>query len=185
MMNNKKLLALLLAGMMCMSVTACNKKEELSEEELAAQAAIEQENKEILMNDYRGGIKRTLALKDNILELVDTMKTNNVTVRENNPNSFWNKDDYQDFVTSRYTQKADGGYALKEGVSITRNEKDDYSVSGLKNKTIRTGNSSYEGTANYRILYDCDKDWCKAYMSVTVDRNIAPVTAELFENLYS
>ena len=212
-MKNKKILAFLLASMMCISMTACNKKEELSEEELAAQAAIEQENKEILMNDYRGGVKRTLALKNSILELVDTMKANNVTVRESNPNSFWSKDDYQDFVTnfmntdiindtqwfneeeadweqtytqicsqsSHYTQKADGGYALKEGVSITRNEKDDYSVSGLKNKTIRTGNSSYEGTANYRILYDCDKDWCKAYMSLTVDQNIAPVTAELFE----
>ena len=213
MMNNKKLLALLLAGMMCMSVTACNKKEELSEEELAAQAAIETENKEILMNDYRGGVKRTLALKNSILELVDTMKANNVTVRENNPNSFWDKDDYQDFVTnfmntaiindtqwfneeeadweqtysyicsqaSSYTQATDGGYALKNGISITRNEKDDYSISGIKSGSVHTGNSSYEGTANYRILYDCDKDWCKAYMSVTVDRNIAPVTAELFE----
>ena len=77
---------------------------------------------------------------------------------------------------------------IKSGISVVRNEKDDYSISGvpLVYSTI-IDNLNYElsGKANYRILYDCDKDWCKAYVELNhEDSNLKgypPYTVELFE----
>ena len=220
-MKSKKTIALLLSCIMLLSagMTACGNDNEISEEEQAAANAAATLTQEIHMNDYRGGITRTLALKDNILNLVDTMKSNNTAVRESNPESFWTKDGYQDFVTnfmntgiiddtkwfneeeaswestykqicsqsSRYTAVSDGSYILKSGVNVIRNEKDDYSVTGLKDISIKITNSKlaqddeYKGTANYRILYDCDKDWCKAYMNLSVDNAVTPFTIEMLE----
>jgi len=222
-MKKKRTAILLLSCVLLFSgsITACG-NEKVSEEQAQAQqtqAKLERETKEIHMNDYRGGVKRTLALKDNILVLVDNMKSNNVKLREQNPDTFWTQEGYQDFVTnfmstriiedtewfneeeadwqstykqicsqkSRYTKNSDGSYVLKEGVSVTRNEKDDYSISGLtkitfKMKSLKTlKDVSYQGNANYRILYDCNKDWCKSYMSLSVDDAINPFTAEMLE----
>lgn len=77
---------------------------------------------------------------------------------------------------------------IKSGISIVRNEKDDYSVSGVDFyylTIIDNLNYSFNGKANYRILYDCDKDWCKAYVELNhSDSNLKgypPYTVELFE----
>lgn len=220
-MKRKKTAALLLSCIMLLSagMTACGNNNQPTEEQQAAAKAEETLTKEIHMNDYRGGITRTLAIKDNILTLVDDMKSNNAIVRENNPESFWTKDGYQDFVTnfmstgiiddtkwfneeeaswestyqqicsqkSRYTSSSDGSYVLSSGVKVLRNEKDDYSITGLKDISVKVINSklsqneTYNGTGNYRILYDCDKDWCKSYLTVSVDSSITPFTMEMLE----
>lgn len=72
------------------------------------------------------------------------------------------------------------GYASKyPSLLITRNEKDDYSITGINgnwnNSNIYTGNFSY------RILYDCDKDWCKAYTTLAINADVPDITTELFE----
>ena len=156
-----------------LGTTACaNNSAETEEQQKAAQAAATL-TKEIHMNDYRGGVLRTLALKDNILSLVEGMKANNASLRESNPDSFWTKDGYQDFVTNfmntgiiddtqwfneeeadwektyaylcshkfRYTASSDGAYVLKDGVSIIRNEKDDYSIIGVPSNKVELTNT--------------------------------------------
>ena len=75
---------------------------------------------------------------------------------------------------------------LKSGVSIVRNEKDDYSVLGVPaTYTITIDNKVYSanniGTVNYRILYDCDKDWCKAYAQMSILDGFPPSTLQLYE----
>lgn len=202
------MLSLLLACMMMCSVTACNSDDAVAEEQVQQNAAAEMETKVIHMNDYRGGLKRTLALKENILALVDTMKSNNAAIRESSPDTFWSKDGYQDFVTnfmntnlfddtqwfneeqsdwqgtyqqicsqpSSFTTLNEENYVLQSGVSVLRNEKDDYSVKGMKSFL-----GTYSGSAEYRILYDCDKDWCKAYKTIDVNSIVAPVVSDLYE----
>lgn len=79
---------------------------------------------------------------------------------------------------------SDGGGSLKSGISILRNEKDDYSVTGAAvniGVTLNDVAYSFSGKANYRILYDCDKDWCKAYASLKLEPSLPAVTADLFE----
>lgn len=77
------------------------------------------------------------------------------------------------------------GGKLKSGVSVTRNEKDDYSVTGVPCDFNITFNGDYYAfknlKSNYRILYDCDKDWCKAYATMTIDKKMPAITTELFE----
>lgn len=194
--------------MMMYSATACNSDGTVTEEQAQQNAEAEIKTKVIHMNDYRGGLKRTLALKENMLALIDTMKSNNGTIRESSPDTFWSKDGYQDFVTnfmntkifddtqwfneeqldwqgtyqqicsqpSSFTALNEGSYVLQSGVSVLRNEKDDYSVKGMKSLL-----GTYSGGAEYRILYDCDKDWCKAYKTIDVNSIVAPVVSDLYE----
>lgn len=167
--------------------------------------------KKLKANDYEGGYSRAIALEENVLALMDDMKQNNGKIREENPNSFWLTDGYQDFVTNfMFSQiaedtclfneertnwdtvisetgkldavftEADGenGYKLMNGVNIVRNEKDDYSIYGAKT----TG--KYAGSLEYRILYDCDKDWAKAVSTLTLEGDgaeIPSITDDIFE----
>jgi hypothetical protein len=188
-------------------LTACGEEEEV----VVDTALIE-----LQQSDYRGGIKRTSALKSTILNIVESMKVNNDIVRQDSPNSFWTTDGYQDFVStlldtsiindtqwfneeerewsetyeqiatsaSSFTKESDGAYSLKSGISIVRNEKDDYAVTGTTNSLtfiIDGLSQSFSGSSDYRILYDCDKDWCKAYSIMNIDNSLPRVTAELFE----
>lgn len=164
---------------------------------------------EIRQNDYRGGITRTYALQWNVLNIMESMKRNNIVVREDNPNSYWTVNGYQDFVSTfltspiindtqwfneeetdwntvvgqmgsvpnSFTQVSDNGYAFKSGIYVERNEKDDYSIYGT---TAYIGSDS--GKSTYRILYDCDKDWCKAFSTVDINGSgVSNITAQLFE----
>ena len=183
-----------------------SKKEELSEEELTLQ-------KEIMQNDYRGGIIRTQALKNNVLSIMEDMKQNNVTIRTDNPNSFWTQDGYQDFVVNflnadiihdtqwfseeeyeweevidkvsseenSFTVKDDDNdtYKLAEGVKINKIEKDEYNVTCAG--SVLYDNIEYDGTFDYHILYDCDKDWCKAYAETNFNSELPAVTTQLYE----
>lgn len=220
-MNLKRLTATALA-VLCIAgtLTGCaNSKtgeEGATPEEQAAQAeAIA--TKEIQLNDYRGSITRTLQLKEDVLATMETMKSNNVTLRTNNPNSFWTTDGYQDFVVNflampiisdsqwfneeetkwedvitqisstenTFTQFSDEKYSLKAGVQVTRNEKDDYSVTGVPfSETLNADSEAkFEGKANYRFLYDCDKDWAKAYATLPLDAraDAEDVTVGMYE----
>ncbi len=167
--------------------------------------------KKLKANDYEGGYSRAIALEESVLALMDDMKQNNGKIREENPNSFWLTDGYQDFVTNfMFSQiaedtclfneertnwdtvisetgkldavftEADGenGYKLMNGVNIVRNEKDDYSIYGAKT----TG--KYAGSLEYRVLYDCDKDWAKAVSTLTLEGDgaeIPSITDDIFE----
>ena len=83
--------------------------------------------------------------------------------------------------------------AFKKGISVVRNNKDDYTVSGITAsldginllKTIAGSTKkkvTYSGDATWRALYDCDKDWAKAYCQVTFkDASLPQVTAQMFE----
>ena len=178
-------------------------------------------NLENRQNDYRGGIIRTLSLKDAVLNIMEGMKRNNILIRADNPNSFWTTSGYQDFVATfltspiindtqwfneeqtdfdraetqmfsvenSFTEKGDEGYVKKyKSSDAIRNEKDDYSITGLTgsltyNQTMKFSDTEqYTGPMVYRILYDCDKDWCKSYSMLTVNGTDVPfLTAEMFE----
>lgn len=145
------------------------------------------------------------------MNVMEQMKSNNTAVRETSPNSYWTADGYQDFVstfldtpiitdtqwfneeetdwdtvisqmaseTSSFSAGGDEGLTAK----VTRNEKDDYSVAGVSitDPLLMSSDNSTGLTANYRILYDCDKDWCKAYATATVDATLPDITTQLFE----
>lgn len=74
---------------------------------------------------------------------------------------------------------------LLSSVSVWRNEKDDYSVTGVPRYISFNYNGayySYSENADYRILYDCDKDWCKTYVTMPFkDANNITGTTDLFE----
>lgn len=84
-------------------------------------------------------------------------------------------------VANSFTVAGDEGYQAKSSsISPRRNEKDDYSITGLSGNIA--DNSAYNGSVEYRILYDCDKDWCKAYTTLTIGGSSIPnVTSEMFE----
>ena len=170
---------------------------------------------EIRQNDFRGGYRRTLALKDHILKIMESMRANNTVIRNDNPNSYWNTSGYQDFVATFLTQPiigdlcyfneeqtdfetvqntmvsvnnsftvpSDNGYKAKySNMNIVRNEKDDYSIYGVTGGiTTKNDSRTYSGSIEYRILYDCDKDWCKGYSYLTISGYDLPVTAEMYE----
>ncbi len=86
-------------------------------------------------------------------------------------------------VENSFTQPSsdsETGYASKyPSLLITRNEKDDYSVTGINGNW--NGSNIYVGNFSYRILYDCDKDWCKAYATLAINADVPNITTELFE----
>ena len=218
-MNLKRLTAAALAAL-CIAgtLTGCaNSKSGQAQtaEEQAAQAEARM-TQELQLNDYRGAYTRTESLKDNVLKTIENMKSNNVTLRTDNPNSFWNTDGYQDFVVNflstpiitdgqwfneeetdweavvkqlsttqnSFTQINDGAYTLKAGITITHNEKDDYSIAGVPFEgKFSTDSIPFKGTLSYRFLYDCDKDWAKGYATLPMDTamNIAAITPYMFE----
>lgn len=94
---------------------------------------------------------------------------------------------WQDIVTqmnsvenSFTTLNADtGAYVPKYQLSIVRNEKDDYSITGITNYEWA---KNYRGDLSYRILYDCDKDWCKAVATLDIQgEGIPNVVTDLYE----
>ncbi len=90
-------------------------------------------------------------------------------------------------VESSFTQESDGNYSFKEGIQIERNEKDDYSilnvpVSGIMFTNKENSESDIKGTEIYNILYDCDKDWCKAYSLLDLNTEYIPdIVPEIYE----
>lgn len=211
----RKLITIITLLTMILFVSSSCGANKISEEELAVAQKEAETNLEIKQNDYRGGVIRTFALKDHILSIMDNMKRNNGLIRSDSPNSFWNTQGYQDFVSTfltqsiindtqwfneeeatfeetksailttenKFTKKAnDGTYEpIEKNIKILRNEKDDYSISNITGMLF--DNKIYSGDISYRILYDCDKDWCKAYTNLILSSQYisSPVTTELFE----
>ncbi len=208
----KRKMIAFLASMMLLATgfTGCGKNNELTEEEKAAQAEAVKAA-ELQQNDYRGGIMRTYAFQENVLNLMETMKSNNITIRQDSPNSFWTEEGYEDFVVNflnkdimldtqwfneeettwdmiltqivsvdnSFTSMTDGAYHSKfPKMIVERNEKDDYEITGV---TGDMNHKEYNGDMSYRILYDCDKDWCKAYSTLEWNDDILPVNPEIFE----
>lgn len=207
----RKIICAIMVMVSILSLVGCETSTGANGDEATnAEARLAQELKQ---NDYRGGVVRTQALQANIIKVLDTMKSNNVSLREDSPNSFWSAEMYQDFVATfldipiindtcwfneeeaswestltqmgsqdnNFTEKNNDTYQL--AATVVRNEKDDYSVSGVQGTFYldSTNKKPYTGDRTYRILYDCDKDWCKAYALQFVDAEIPDVTAELFE----
>ena len=203
---------LLLSAYACSNNSSSNGAKELPVEIL-----------ELRQCDYRGGVKRALSLKSDVIELLENMKANNITIRQTSPNSFWSAEGYQDFVStfmeqmiiedtiwlneeqttwetilSQYQQTsrfADGNGGIK--IDIQKLEKDDYLMQEVPVTKAVTGKATIEddvidytvvinNLAEYRVLYDCDKDWCKAYGVTKLDsvrdkKTYASSTVELFE----
>lgn len=168
---------------------------------------------ELQMNDYRGGVMRTYEVRNAFLDLMEDMKQNNDKLRADNPNSFWGSEGYQDFVTNllaqdiifdteniteeeaswdevleeiantdnNFTEEDGDEYTLKNGVTITRNEKDDYSITVDDDNY---GDSMFTGETSYRILYDCDKDWCKSVKTIQLTASKAVGLPTITEELY-
>lgn len=246
----KKIIAAMTASLLLISMSGCatskSKKEDTSledVEEYIADAYIS-DGAGLALNDYRGAVLRTMCLRDLVLNKVDAMKAANVSIRQEQPNSYWNVSGYQDFVTTfineniindtkwfteeefayqhphewewvvwcmqqepstftsadgnsdAFGQKKDTGYdyPLIDGVKVVRNEKDDYSVSGLQLElegvkllqTVSGGmtkqSATYSGDAVYRALYDCDKDWAKTTCTVSFKEKYLPsITASFYE----
>lgn len=53
------------------------------------------ENIEVNQNDYRGAVKRTMAIKGNILSIIDTFNERNTSIVTENPSSYWESDAYK------------------------------------------------------------------------------------------
>lgn len=191
-------------------LTGCSNKNNTQTTDAPDVTAIDTATKEIRQNDFRGGVMRTYALQNNVLAIMESMKRNNIVVREDNPNSYWTTSGYQDFVSTFLTTPIinstqwfneeqttwdelvaqmfsvpnsftvpgdEGAYKAKSGVSAVRNEKDDYTVTGMS-ENIDTMN----GTSTYKVLYDCDKDWCKAFTDVYIPgARVSGVTGQLYE----
>lgn len=196
----------------CMGLlTSCGSKKMTDEEKAKAT-----EDKEIVQNDYRGGVKRTEAIQDSVIKTIDKMKSNNATIRENNPNSFWTQKGYLDFVVnflstpiinttqwlneeetewssvvkqtgsvenSLTVSDGEGGYSFSGDVTMVRNEKDDYEIDGA---TDSWGNGKLQGNCQYKVYYDCNRDWCKAYKNIIIDEGedtikLPDITTELYE----
>lgn len=228
--SKRKIMSIVCALLCCSSMmmfTGCGGTKQTPEEIQAEEQAKKAEaryNNELKQNDYRGGVQRCGVLKSEILNVMENMKANNVTVREDNPNGFWNVDGYQDFVSTfltssiindtqwfneeeiapddptknwestlsqmknyklSFTQVSgeDSPYVFMNGVEVLRREKDDYSVTGVPFKMYLNDvrDMTYEGTMSIRVLYDCDKDWCKAYGRVYDEEIGATITPQLFE----
>lgn len=221
-MKIMKRAAVIAVTMMCIAsvFSGCTtSKDANGNDEAKAKAAAETLAKEMKQNDYRGGVIRTGQLKNAVLSTMETMKSNNITLRESNPNSFWTTEGYQDFVVnflsepiindtqwfneeettwedivdqmnkvqSSFTIPSDGSYTLKPGIEVQKNEKDDYTilnvpVEGLMFTNKDTSPSDFTGIETYKILYDCDKDWCKAYSILDLNTELIPdIVPELFE----
>ena len=218
-MKVSRFISLALAAALSLTLTGCENGDSASSPEGttsdAAPVVLDTATKEMRQNDYRGGVMRTYALKDNVLAIMEGMKRNNAVVREDNPNSFWTTSGYQDFVATfltspiindlqwfneeqtdwntlvaqmlsvenSFTQyNSEGGFSQKyQSMSVWRNEKDDYEIYGTSGG-LRTVDGNYNGTLSYRILYDCDKDWCKAYATMPLGTSeIEDITVEMFE----
>lgn len=218
MKKTNKILTSALTLALFVSLTACS----VAGGENQATNTVPVEVQELSQCDYRGGLKRTASLKENVMSVIDDMKSNNIVVRKTSPNSFWTADGYQDFVSTFLEQQiiSDTEWLNEEqtdwetvlgqyktsrfanesgnlGIEIVRLEKDDYYMQGIEyNKFINgastIGGESYKyatyltGKADYRVLYDCDKDWCKAYGTMAVDAlsefdQFKKCTVELFE----
>ena len=206
-MKKSKILATVLSATIALSaigLTSCG-QQGLTDEQKAEQ----QLSEELKMNDYRGGIQRTHALLDNVTEIVKKMKSNNEKIREDTPNNYWYKKGYLDFVSTffdepiinntewfteeetknwdetykkittaenDFTQGGNDGTTLKDGIIITRNEKDDYKIN------VEGDNwNEYAGDTEYRIFYDCNRDWCKAYSKMSFNESMPEITTQLFE----
>ena len=214
----KKAIALFAAMMLAVTaLTGCNN----ASQDINAQqelAAANRKTMEMKQNDYRGGITRMKAIQGSIIKVMDTMKGNNTIIREDNPNSFWYTEGYQDFVATfldiplindtiwfneeegdwettmrmMCSQKnsfnivntdSETGYSL--ACKVTRNEKDDYLVSDLTTELTLLVNGrakTYKAEKSQcRVLYDSDKDWCKAYLTQTIDEGIPDATTQMVE----
>lgn len=200
----KRIMAVTTAVLMAISMVSCS----VSGNATSSGEQLDTVTKEIRQNDYRGGVTRTYAIQESVLEVMENMKSNNVTIRADSPNSFWTNDAYQDFVVNflnakiiddtqwfneeedtweatvvqmlsvnnSFTRSNNDGTYTSNGAEVIRNEKDDYAITGVKDNY-----ASFVGDATYRILYDCDKDWCKAYATISVDSEIPDITTQLFE----
>jgi len=81
-----------------------------------------------------------------------------------------------------FTKLMDGNYVKKyEAMLVERIEKDHYRISNIQDTWINDGNK-YSGDIKYHALYDCDKDWSKAYSTVDVKTEGIPlITTDLYE----
>ena len=217
----KKITAFLCAALLTISFTGCGNK---GTEQETANNVDTIEMQELRQSDYRGGVKRTLALKDLVLDTMDTMKANNDVIRQSSPNSFWTTDGYQDFVNTfldEYIIEETGWFNEEQtdwdtilaqyitnpkfgnGDSLTanfeKNEKDDYTIANVPLSFYLEGTSLYiedgklnikdyshtiDGKGTYRILYDCDKDWCKSYATMPINEladYVRKITMGLYE----
>lgn len=214
----KKILTVaLVLAMGATMLTGCGKKQSQPVDENGqpvAEEQIDRKTLELRQNDYRGGLTRMQAVQNGVLNVMETMKSNNVIIREDSPNSFWSAKEYQDFVATfldtpiindtiylneeegdwettlkmlgsaenSFTVKQDDGtYKLK--ATVERNEKDDYTITGVQGWISFDPNmkKKYEGNCIWRVLYDCDKDWSKAYCTMTVDPKLPDVTVQMLE----
>ena len=74
-----------------------------NDSEKAAEAEAKKTTVQMQQNDYMGGVLRTRALKDHVLSIMENMKSNNIIIRNDSPNSYWTTNGYQDFVSTFMT----------------------------------------------------------------------------------
>lgn len=214
-----RLFALVGAGVLAMcSLTACGGKDEEAEKAAKLQA---QKVAELKQNDYRGGLKRAGAIQTVTLNVIKEMKGANENVRKDNPDSYWNMKDFEEFVadfltpdiiadtqwfneeetdwetvlktisTSKnsFTKKVDGAYSLQDEVKIQRIEKNEYEISGVPSKyesysPVTKEWKTISSTETYYIMYDSDKDWCKAYVVTPIGTSANGIVGEPVTSMF-
>ena len=99
-------------------------------------------------------------------------------------------------VENNFTTLSDGAYVAKyPNMKIIRYEKDDYAITGVSGDVdgfnfswsttgLTKESVKFSGDYTWRMLYDSDKDWLKAYCDLTLnqDKEFLPaMTIQMFE----
>ena len=103
MKKSMKVVAVFLSALMLTSMAGCQNSKQKAEQ--ASKAAVSQplyitKPAVATMNDYRGASFRATIIRDLVVGTMNEMKQQNTTIRTNAPNSYWNDDSYQDFVST-------------------------------------------------------------------------------------
>ena len=81
---NKRIASVVLAAGLTFSLVGCGSGSAGTQ----TSNATDKTGQELQQNDYRGGVIRTLTLKDSVLNVMEQMKSNNTAVRETSPTSY-------------------------------------------------------------------------------------------------
>ena len=78
----RKSILLIIIAVIVLTLSACTDKKTAQ-----ANNATTLETRELRQNDYRGELKDT-CIQQGVLNVMESMKANNITIRSDNPNSF-------------------------------------------------------------------------------------------------
>ncbi|MEE5994577.1 MAG: hypothetical protein V3G42_15350 [Oscillospiraceae bacterium] len=175
----KKVISVLVFAVMILTLTGCGKDSEAVAEAQQAKANEEAYRLELQQNDYRGGVVRTMALQENVLSLMETMKSNNITIRQENPDTFWMNEGYQDFVTNFLNA------SLIRDTQWFNEEETDWDILAMQMVSVDNSFTTLSDDGTYVAKYhnmEITKNEKDDYTITGITGNISTMTVD-FQNL--